>query len=217
MTAEDPPVGPLLCLTATELEVLEVAHLHGLAGHRPTPAQEGEDPGPAWMEAIASLTARGLLDARGRLHEGTAAGQAAQTMLDVRLAAGAVVVPLPSEAAAPAHTLTLRMSEVAWQGDAQFTVSLDGTQLGGVYTATAFHAAGAVQDFAFGGDYATGAHTVSIRFLNDAYGGTPQTDRDLYVDAILMEGVQQTKAATAITWNHTVDFAVTVADHAALA
>lgn len=92
MTAEDPPAGPLLCLTATELEVLEVAHLHGLAGHRPTPAQEGEDPGPAWMEAIASLTARGLLDARGRLNEGTAAGQAAQTMLDVRLAAGAVVV-----------------------------------------------------------------------------------------------------------------------------
>ncbi|APT56167.1 hypothetical protein RGI145_02610 [Roseomonas gilardii] len=132
-------------------------------------------------------------------------------------AASAAVVPLLSEAVAPAHTLTLRMSEAAWQGDAQFTVSLDGTQLGGVYTATVSHAAGAVQDFAFGGDYATGAHTVSIRFLNDTYGGTPQTDRDLYVDAILMDGVQQTKAATAITWNHTVDFAVTVADHAALA
>lgn len=83
---------PLLCVTATELEVLEAAHLHGLAGHRPAAVREGADPEPAWMEAIASLTARGLLDGRGLLHEGTAAGQAAQTMLDVRLAASAVVV-----------------------------------------------------------------------------------------------------------------------------
>ena len=126
-------------------------------------------------------------------------------------ATGAVVVPVAAEAVAPAHALLLRMSEVAWQGDAQFTVSLDGTQLGGVYTATASHAAGLAGSFAFGGDFASGAHTVSIRFLNDAYGGTPQTDRDLYVEAILIDGVQQTTGSTAITWNHSVDFGVTVA------
>lgn len=123
--------GPLLVLTAVELEVLEVAHLRGLADHVPAdPASDGQPgpatrgaPGPlpgeaagpwsdeashvgsgevthptseetdaAWEQAIRSLTARGLVDARGRLSEVTASGVLAQTILDVRLGASAVLV-----------------------------------------------------------------------------------------------------------------------------
>ena len=77
-------------------------------------------------------------------------------------------------------TLVLSMSEDAYQGDAQFTVSVDGKQLGGTFTATASHAAGASQSFTFNGSFGTGAHTVSVDFLNDAYGGSSATDRNLF-------------------------------------
>jgi hypothetical protein len=33
-----------------------------------------------------------------------------------------------------------------------------------------------------------GAHTVVVNFLNDAYGGTPSTDRNLYVDGMTLNG-----------------------------
>lgn len=90
----DPPgqdVGALLALTATELEVLEVAHLSGLVEHRPEP-DDGADTSAVWVEAIRSLTARGLLGPDGRLAVDSVAGQIAQTVLDVRLGAAAVVV-----------------------------------------------------------------------------------------------------------------------------
>lgn len=87
----DASVGALLTLTATELEVLEVAHLSGLVDHRP-PADEAGATGATWVEAIGSLTARGLVGPDGRLDETTAAGLLAQTVLDVRLGADALVV-----------------------------------------------------------------------------------------------------------------------------
>ena len=66
------------------------------------------------------------------------------------------------------------MSEDAYNGDAQFTVSVDGKQLGGTFTTTASHATGASQSFTFKGDWAVGTHAVAVNFLNDAYGGTRQ-------------------------------------------
>ena len=85
-------------------------------------------------------------------------------------------------------TLVLSMSEDAYQGDAQFTVALDGKQLGGTFTATASHSAGASQDFTFNGDFGAGQHTVVVDFLNDAYGGSAATDRNLYVNGISYDG-----------------------------
>lgn len=85
--------GALLVLTTTELQVLEVAHLSGLVEHQPQVEGPGGDVAEAaWVEAITSLSARGLIGADGRLEEGTAAGQLAQTVLDVRLGADALVV-----------------------------------------------------------------------------------------------------------------------------
>lgn len=87
------PDGALLVLTATELQVLEVAHLSGLVDHHPQVDGPGDDvTEAAWVEAMTSLTARGLIGRDGRLEEATAAGQLAQTVLDVRLGADALVV-----------------------------------------------------------------------------------------------------------------------------
>jgi membrane-associated protease RseP (regulator of RpoE activity) len=83
-----------------------------------------------------------------------------------------------------ASKLVLHMSEDAWNGDAQFKLWVDGVQLGGVQTVTALHSQQQVQDFSFEGIWSPGEHKVQIEFLNDAYGGTAGTDRNLYVEAI---------------------------------
>lgn len=111
--------GPALVLTAAELTLLEAAHVRGLATHAPETHLAGEetigdtvlagggatdagepDDGPtgrgptagALGQARWSLVARGLLSSDGRLPEDTDLGLLLQTLLDVRLAAEALVV-----------------------------------------------------------------------------------------------------------------------------
>ena len=84
--------------------------------------------------------------------------------------------------------LTLNLSEDAYKGDAQFTVSVDGQQIGGVQAVTALHSAGRSQDFVFTGSFGSVQHVVSIDFLNDLYGGSTAADRNLYVNAISFDG-----------------------------
>jgi len=84
------------------------------------------------------------------------------------------------------------MAEDAFQGDAQFTVSLDGTQLGGVLTAGAWHNQGQGQNFTFNGSWgAVGPHILKVTFLNDLWGGSPSQDRNLYVNTVSFDGVVQ--------------------------
>jgi len=85
-------------------------------------------------------------------------------------------------------SLVLQVSEDAYKGDAQFTVSVDGKQMGGTQTALASHAAGADQTFTVEGSFGVNQHSVGVNFLNDAYDGTPQTDCNLYVDAASYDG-----------------------------
>jgi beta-glucanase (GH16 family) len=84
--------------------------------------------------------------------------------------------------------LTLHVSEDAFNGDAQFTVTVDGTQFGGTQTVTASHAAGQWQDIAIAGTLAAGPHTIGVNFVNDAWGGTAATDRNMYVQSITVNG-----------------------------
>ena len=92
-------------------------------------------------------------------------------------------------------TMTLNVSEDAYQGNAQFTVSVDGKQLGGTFTATALHSAAASQNFMFQGDFGTGQHAVAVNFLNDAYGGSATNDRNLYVNSIAYNGTATGQSA----------------------
>ena len=90
--------------------------------------------------------------------------------------------------------LVLSLSEDAYRGDAHFRVAIDGQQLGTTFTATASHASGASQSFTFRGDWAIGRHTVALNFLNDAYGGSPSLDRNLYVNSISYDGTNTTQS-----------------------
>jgi len=122
-----------------------------------------------------------------------------------------VTPPVPPPAPAPVaatDTLTLQVSEDAWNGDAQFQVMVDGVAVGGVQTATASHAAGLSNTIALTGNWTSGAHTVGVDFLNDAYGGNASQDRNLYVSAISLVGVAATGAPAALMGNGTVTFAV---------
>ncbi len=92
--------------------------------------------------------------------------------------------PSPVTLGAGPDSIVVDLSEDAYLGDAQFTISVDGQQIGGTQTATAQHALGQTQAFNLLGDFAPGTHDVTVNFLNDAYAGTATTDRNLYVDSI---------------------------------
>ena len=85
-------------------------------------------------------------------------------------------------------TIGLSISEDAYIGDAQFTISVNGVQIGGVQTATAFHSNAQSKLISVQGSFGDGPRTVTVNFLNDQYGGTPQTDRNLYVDSVINNG-----------------------------
>ena len=86
-------------------------------------------------------------------------------------------------------TLALSLSEDYYLGNAQFTVSIDGQQVGGVQTASAIAGNGQSQVLDVLGRFG-GAHTVSVNFLNDASTSTPGvgTDRNLYVGGATIDG-----------------------------
>lgn len=104
--------------------------------------------------------------------------------------------------------LALHLSEDAWQGDAQFVVSLDGQQLGGAQTVTASHGLGQDQAFTFQGVFGIGPHDVAVSFINDAWGGTADTDRNLYVAGVEYGGAPVPQASGTLYSNGTLHFGV---------
>jgi hypothetical protein len=104
--------------------------------------------------------------------------------------------------------LVVKVSEDYYLANAQFTVAVDGKQLGGTFTATTLHSSGGSQAFAFAGDFGASQHSVSVKFLNDAYAGSPSLDRNLFVNDIIYNGVD-TKA-TATLYNGSVPKTFTV-------
>ncbi len=114
----------------------------------------------------------------------------------------------PTSSAGGSDTIVLDMSEDAWLGDAQFTVSVDGQQVGGTYTATASHSQGQTQAFTLQGSFGAGAHDLAVSFINDAYGGSPSTDRNLYVDRVSFDGTTVSNGSAALYTNSTAHFQV---------
>ncbi len=104
--------------------------------------------------------------------------------------------------------LSFDLSETAWDGDAVALLSVDGQQLGGAVTVTADHLLGQTQRVSFLLPLGTGAHTATVTFTNDAYGGTPQTDRNLFVDAITLDGAALADAAATLTNDGARTFAI---------
>lgn len=122
----------------------------------------------------------------------------------------AAAAPVATPVATVADTLTLEVSEDAWQGDAHFLISIDGMTIGGVRTATASHAANATNEVSISGGWGSGPHTVGITFINDAFGGTASTDRNLYVDQVSYDGQPAGGAPASLLTDGTTNFKVGV-------
>jgi hypothetical protein len=105
------------------------------------------------------------------------------------------VTPVPSGSVTPApsgsDTLVLNVADVPAGGvDAQFTVSVDGTQIGGVQTASASETAGGGQNITLTGNFgAAGPHDVTINYLNGYAGSAADAGRMLFVNAISVDGL----------------------------
>ena len=93
--------------------------------------------------------------------------------------------PEQREAGTGPDRLVLKISQDAYQGSAEYTVSVDGEQIGGTFTASASNSAGESDTLTLKGDWDAGRHEVAVTFLNDKWDGTPDTDRNLYVDGII--------------------------------
>jgi len=115
---------------------------------------------------------------------------------------GAVTPPIVGTGA---DTVILKLSEDAYQGDAQFTFSVDGRVVGPTQSVTALHSQGESETFTFKGDWAAGAHRFGVSFTNDKWDGTDATDRNLYIDGATYDG-GEVENATELNRNSTVTF-----------
>jgi hypothetical protein len=86
----------------------------------------------------------------------------------------------------------LKISQDAYQGDAQYAVYVDGKQVGATFTAKALHNSGQFDTLEVKGDWGVGNHNVSVKLLNDLYGGSATTDRNLYVESATYNGAAVT-------------------------
>jgi len=99
--------------------------------------------------------------------------------------------PAPSTGSG-SDTLTINAAGYAIQGvQPRFTVSVDGNQLGGVYTVNAVEYDGSNnggnQAFTFSGNWGPGQHTIGIDFLNNIVSSTGD-DSNLFVNSINLDG-----------------------------
>ena len=106
--------------------------------------------------------------------------------------------------------LVLHLAEDAWQGDAQYAVAIDGATLVQNGKITALNGLGQSQAVSLQAFLSAGTHDVAVSFLNDAYGGTPSTDRNLYVKGIDVGGVPAVGANAALYSTGTTNFQIVV-------
>nr|WP_294560659.1 carbohydrate-binding domain-containing protein [uncultured Rhodopila sp.] len=121
---------------------------------------------------------------RGMNYDGTDYANNVQNLYGGGIAS--FIVGTAAPIGAGSDTLVLHIFETAYQGDAQFTVDVDGVQIGGVETALLLASGGKTQDFTFLGDWGSGQQTVTVNFVNgrsDAGGS-----RNLFMEGMSYDG-----------------------------
>jgi hypothetical protein len=118
------------------------------------------------------------------------------------------VGPGAATATGPTDSLTVDLSEDAYQGDAQFVLYIDGKAVTTPAVVSALHEANATQGFSFTGDFGAGAHSIGIGFVNDAYGSSDSEDRNLYVGGVTLNGSDIFSGEKALYGDGTATFAV---------
>jgi hypothetical protein len=87
------------------------------------------------------------------------------------------------------EVLRIGLSQDAWKGNALFNVSVDGQVVLANQSVTASHAAHQTSYIDLNLALAEGDHTLAITFLNDAWGGSSDKDRNLHVDSVMVNGI----------------------------
>ncbi len=86
-------------------------------------------------------------------------------------------------------TITFRVSADEYRGSPEMRVMVNGEQVGSLISVTADHDAGEWQEITIRGDFGdNGARSVEVEFMNDAWGGSRDRDRNLYLDHISVNG-----------------------------
>jgi hypothetical protein len=140
-------------------------------------------------------------------------GAATATVTEPSPPAATVPAPAPAPTPITADTLVLNLSEDAYQGDAQFIVSVDGKSLGAAQTVTAQHGSGASQAFTFTGQFGSGAHNLAVTFTNDLW-NPGVGDRNLYVTGATLDGAAAPISNGALFSNGSWTTTVTAPAHA---
>lgn len=121
----------------------------------------------------------------------------------VAMGASALAAPKATAGFAPTalsfgtgkDTLVLQIAQDAFRGSAEYTVKVNGIQLGGTLTASALNKDGLFDTITLHGDFGANP-TLEIRFLNDLWGGNPALDRNLYLKDVLLNGADLDVSAT---------------------
>ena len=107
-------------------------------------------------------------------------------------------------------TIVLTMSEDAdgpagaVGSDAEFTLNIDGQQIGGLQTVTASHSAGQTETFTFQGNFGLGPHKATVTFANNSMTGGDKAafndggDRNVYVNGVVYDGATVSSTVTGI-------------------
>src|SRR5215208_4728373 len=101
---------------------------------------------------------------------------------------GSEITPVIEAVGTGADTLVLKIAQDYYQGSAKYTVKVDGVLIGAEFTASAVHGSGQADELTIKGDWVVGLHTVTVELTNDLWDGTPQTDRNLYVESATYNG-----------------------------
>jgi hypothetical protein len=175
VTVDGNPVGGTLTTTAVSAANDQVFTLQG-------------DFGPGQHNVSVSF-ANPLADAGGARHlyvdsvtfDGYAPLSQSSSPVLVGAAGAAFSVGRYTEIGSGADTLVLGVCDDALQGHAQFTVSVDGTQVGGVQTVATSRSTGRVENFVLHGDWGTQQHVVRVDFTNGMSDATTGLSRDLFL------------------------------------
>ncbi|RAI59993.1 carbohydrate-binding domain-containing protein [Roseicella frigidaeris] len=122
--------------------------------------------------------------------------------------------PVTATLGSGSDALVLKISQDAYQGSAQYTIAVDGIQVGDTLTAGAAYGTGS-DTVTLLGDFGDDAQTITVTFLNDAWGGSSDTDRNLHVDGLSLNGEEVDGTVATLGTTGSVDFTVKAAKTAA--
>ena len=106
--------------------------------------------------------------------------------------------PITQTIGSGANAIVLTLAQDYYLDNAHYVVRVDGAQVGGELIAGALKSSKAVDTLTLKGNWGSGDHTVEVQFLNDAYGGTQQTDRNLYVLNATYDGAPLTPSSASL-------------------